>query len=96
MLPRQRGQEEDRALQHADQLQRLARDSRCEISAATSRMRCSICSSVKRTRSIAGGCSVAHAVRRPFRQAVLEDQILEILLVEHLDVDVRIELRAAA
>src|ERR1022692_3959752 len=74
------------------------------ISTATSWMRCAICSSVNRMRSIPGG-SLLMASRLiasrsylcsyfggPLRQAVLEDQVFEILLIEDLHGQVRIQL----
>src|ERR1022692_2663845 len=67
-------------------------------------MRCAICSSVNRMRSIPGG-SLLMASRLiasrsylcsyfggPLRQAVLEDQVFEILLIEDLHGQVRIQL----
>src|SRR5579872_1190736 len=49
------------------------------ISSATSRMRAATCSSENRMRSISGG-----------GKAILEHEILKIFLVEHLNIDVRI------
>src|SRR5579885_1285758 len=50
------------------------------ISPATSRIRAATCSSVNRTRSISGNTG----------EAIFENEILEILLVEDLNIDVRI------
>src|SRR5579883_629417 len=62
-----------------------------EISAPTSRMRCSICSAVNRILSMAGALIRQRSLRQLLRQTVLNHKILDILLIEHLNIHVRID-----